>query len=55
MNTVPLQLFGSNSNRNQFYKSVWKFVNLGRYEKFYLGELMHKVKVSHPNDILPDN
>ena len=43
---LPNELFGSSANKNRLLKAVQMFLNLGRYEKLYVGEIIYKVKVN---------
>lgn len=42
---VPVEMFGSNRNRNVFLKNVQKIVGLGRFERFCLGQVMQNMNV----------
>lgn len=42
---VPLEMFGSNRNKNVFLKNVQKIVGLGRFERFCLGQVMKNMNV----------
>ncbi|CAH1795109.1 unnamed protein product [Owenia fusiformis] len=46
MNIIPLRLFGCTSNRNMFIKNVRQLIQLGRYEKLCLGQLMNHMQVT---------
>lgn len=42
---IPFELFGSNENRNHFFKFVKRILSCGIKEEVYLGSLMDKFKV----------
>lgn len=42
---IPQELIGPKNNKTVFLKNVEKFLKLGRYEQFSLGQLMRKMKV----------
>lgn len=42
---VPLEMFGSNRNKNVFLKNVQKIVGLGRFERFCMGQVMQNMNV----------
>ncbi|XP_065897051.1 telomerase reverse transcriptase-like isoform X2 [Dysidea avara] len=43
---IPDVLWGSKSNRNTFYHHIRRFIKLGRYERFSLKQILHKMKPS---------
>jgi len=47
LRVLPTELFGSGTNRNQFFRNVQKVVRMGRYEQLSLGCLMRSMKVKH--------
>lgn len=42
---IPQELIGPKNNKTVFLKNVEKFLKLGRYERFSLGQVMRKMKV----------
>jgi len=47
LRVLPTELFGSAANRNKFFHSIRKIIEMGRYEQLSLGCLMRSVRVTH--------